>query len=214
MCAAHNRVDITGQRYGRWLVLGYAGTRGKYAYWLCRCDCGTEKAVSGGSLRWGGTFSCGCLARETHTGNTYSKVHGHSSKPEAYQKRSPEYVSWQSMIRRCVDPKAARYERYGARGITVCDRWRDSFETFLADMGPRSAGTTIDRINNDGNYEPGNCRWGTKEQQYASRSKRRSSKTDEEKRAIRNERARQWRARNKAYISQYNRAYRNRTNVV
>ena len=93
--------------------------------------------------------------------------HGHAKRGQV----SATYVTWQSMIRRCTDPQNIRYALYGGRGITVCPRWRNSFEDFLADMGPRPVGRSIDRINVDGNYEPNNCRWATDSEQR--RNKRR-----------------------------------------
>lgn len=84
--------------------------------------------------------------------------------------KTPEYYAWMNMRGRCNNPKADRYPRYGGRGITVCDRWQTSFENFLADMGPRPPGTTLDRKNNDGNYEPGNCRWATRTEQESNKS--------------------------------------------
>lgn len=161
------RKNMTGQRFGRWLVLEFSHMRGKQAYWLCVCDCGTKKPVSGGSLRAGGTFSCSCSRR----GKPIAAKHGHTRGRWWGQPRTPEYVSWQAMIARCEYPKAKRYERYGGRGITVCQRWRESFAAFLQDLGPRPEGTTLNRIDNDGNYEPGNCQWVTPEQQAATRSR-------------------------------------------
>jgi hypothetical protein len=108
------------------------------------------------------TKSCGCLRREVTVST--STTHGHAGA----QKRSPEYQSWTSMLARVRATTGRRYRDYGAGGITVCERWL-VFENFLADMGPRPAGTSIDRINNDGNYEPGNCRWATDSQQVANR---------------------------------------------
>lgn len=111
---------------------------------LCRCDCGVEVVRLVCHLRSGGTTSCGCKVR----------IHGHAGA-----ERTPTYISWMSMRARCTNPNHRDYRHYGGRGITVCDRWIDSFENFLADMGERPSGTTIDRIDNDAGYELGNCRW-------------------------------------------------------
>jgi len=132
----------------------------KAIYWVCRCDCGVEKEYQIGQVRAGFTKSCGCkrteLLREAAT------THGKS--------RTDEYGIWGGMIDRCYNPDGVNYPYWGARGITVCDRWRDSFEAFLEDMGPRpSKRHQIDRVDNDGNYEPGNCRWATVQQQALNR---------------------------------------------
>lgn len=147
---------MIGQRFGRWVVIEAAAPVTRRAAWLCRCDCGKERAVVEGSLRRGLSKSCGCN-RQNNTGN---RSHGHL----AGYRPSPTYRVWQCMLTRCTNPKSDGYARYGARGITVCDRWRQ-FENFLADMGERPAGTTIDRLENDKGYQPGNCRWATGYQQ-------------------------------------------------
>lgn len=151
-----------GDRFGLWTVVDAAGkengrrsSRGGYLY-LCRCDCGTRKTVVGFRLRSGHSKSCGpCLA------GTRNYKHGHSSS-----KRSAEYRVWSGIKWRC-----SKNSFYVRRGITVCDRWKDSFEDFLADVGPRpDRFHSLDRIDNDRGYEPGNVRWATTEEQAFNRS--------------------------------------------
>lgn len=166
--------DRTGERVGRLTILGPSPSRvgGRKAY-VCVCDCGNETIVAGGSLREGGSTSCGCLRSERLSdSNSKRAKHGHT-RVGATRKRdvSPNYYSWKSMIQRCRNPNAPNYHLYGGRGISVCDRWQghDGFQNFLADMGERPDGKTLDRIDNDGNYEPGNCRWSDAKAQSNNR---------------------------------------------
>lgn len=152
--------DLTGNRFGRYLVIGYAGKPdGRIHRWLCRCDCGTERTVVRGSLINGDSRSCGCAKPEAT--RVAATRHGHAGRG----RETGTWRSWRSAVYRCHDPKSISYPRYGAVGIFVCDVWRYSFETFLADMGERPAGTSIERIKSDRGYEPGNCRWATSKEQ-------------------------------------------------
>lgn len=153
-------IDLTGHVYGRLTVLHRVDTSNvanrKATIWMCECECGQIKAIRQGPLRNGTTRSCGCLYRERHT------THGHSIKDQDGRLVSREYVSWLGMIQRTENKKFPGYKDYGGRGITMCEQWRKSFEVFLEDMGPKpSSRHSLDRINVDGNYEPGNCRWAT-----------------------------------------------------
>jgi hypothetical protein len=146
-------IDRTGHVYGRWTLLERIPAKRAY---ICKCQCGTVKAVQMTHLRAGRTKSCGCLERELASAR--AKTHGMS--------QSIEYRTWLRMRDRCSNPNAPHYECYGGRGIAVCERWANSFEDFYEDMGPRpSRGHSIDRIDVNGNYEPSNCRWATVEQQ-------------------------------------------------
>ncbi len=158
-----------GQRFNRLIVLGYA----QHGLWLCKCDCGNQMRAGAFDLRNNRTKSCGCWKREHAVipiGVGRRFVKGQKAGLKHGQYKTPEYTTWLNMKRRCNNPSHPSWKHYGGRGIRVCDRWlgAQGFINFLADMGPRPEGLTLDRINNDGNYEPGNCRWATWEVQRAN----------------------------------------------
>jgi hypothetical protein len=156
---AKNARQYAGKRFGRLVALGPVGKNPFHGgiVWQCRCDCGNTVNVAAGNLGNGTTKSCGCL----RSSNKSCVTHGMS--------RSPIYKTWQSRNRRCTNPKNPRYSDYGGRGISVCAEWAESFEAFYSHVSALPffgvKGRTLDRIDNDGNYEPGNVRWATKSEQ-------------------------------------------------
>lgn len=153
-----NTIDISGKIYGRLTVVSYnKSDKIGHTFWNCTCACGKEKIIRQDLLNRNIVVSCGCYAKENST--THGKI------------KTPEYRTWAHMKSRCTNPNVKEYKNYGGRGISMCERWLNSFENFLADMGERpSSKYSIDRFpNNDGNYEKSNCRWADKKQQADNR---------------------------------------------
>lgn len=139
-----------GSRFGMWTVKALGSNMvGRSCRWLCKCDCGTEREVDSTALRNGDSTCCGCVKPKRKEANRKTRT----------------YRIWKAMKTRCTNPNFPDYPEYGGRGIVICERWIESYEAFLSDMGECPPGLSIDRRDNDGNYEPGNCRWATKIEQ-------------------------------------------------
>ena len=163
------RIDLTGQRYGRLIFIRPLYVDGlKQWIWELQCDCGCLHQTASGAVKSGNTKSCGCLAREAVIRrNKANRLSYSASRDHRY-----EYIAWRNMVTRCYNKRDRSYEYYGKRGITVCTRWRKSFEAFFADMGIRPTPKhSVDRFPDlKGNYEPSNCRWASSAQQARNKT--------------------------------------------
>ncbi|KKL89402.1 hypothetical protein LCGC14_1915050 [marine sediment metagenome] len=159
-----SKIDITGLRYGRLVVLKEnRRIKDEPLKWLCQCDCGNTVSLRAIDLKSQNTQSCGCFRRET-TSKTFM-THGNTKN----YTNTPEYAAWKRAKKRCYNRNDKSYKYYGGRGITMCKEWLNSFEQFLKDMGKRPDGLTLERVNNDGNYEASNCKWAIWKEQRNNR---------------------------------------------
>ena len=164
-----NKLQIQkGQIFGKWTIVEETENRilpskQKMRQFICICECNNQSIVSLPNLQSGKSKSCGCLQKEIAKNLAIKKFTKHNNY------KNKLYQTWSDMKQRCLNKNNKHYKDYGGRGIKVCNRWLNSFENFLQDMGQKPNGYSLDRINNNGNYEPSNCRWGTPIQQIHNR---------------------------------------------
>lgn len=155
-------IDLAGRRFGRLMVQARANDPGRHTMWHCLCDCGAARIIRASHLTGHLIQSCGCLSadRARMRNSTHGATKGY--------KPTPTYVAWKCMHKRCSNPSPREFPNYKGRGISVCQRWSD-YENFVADMGEKPPGLTLERVDNDGNYGPGNCVWATPKEQSRNR---------------------------------------------
>ena len=164
-------INLTGNRFGRLVVIERQGRIGAHAAWRCACDCGNEAIVRGDHLRHGKTHSCRCLEKEMRDNGEIHLIHG--------GRNTRIYEIWTGMRKRCTNPNDHAFHNYGGRGISVCPEWAD-FAVFRewANANGYSDKLSIDRVNNDGNYEPSNCKWSTAKEQANNRRPKRKTQRE------------------------------------